>query len=289
MDLRPDWTKPQYYVGTKLDLSTNVCVDKNINYAIDPSRYCNAAVCYGVLSDFYKISPYNIAIGYGLSELMIRIMQMFKYKGYRFTVLGNPTWEAVSVYQQFLNIKEGHGVAYIANPNGNDGSVLNVDQIIALSKQHKYLIVDEAYCDFAPKHSIIKYRPSNVIVLKTLSKSYASPGLRFGWCFADQAIIKSIQDIRPAQAMVGGVDKVLSDILDNISAHVDRMNNTKRIIESCYNHTPTNGNYVLLEPCKLTEQFITKPVGEYHRMALLDMVTYNEYIESTTSTNDPNR
>lgn len=281
MDIRPDWTQPQYYDGGKIDLSTNVCVDRNISYTINPNKYCNIAACYSTLSDFYRTSPYNIAIGYGLSELMVRIMQVFKEKGYRFTILGNPTWEAVSIYQQFLKIREGSGVAYIANPNGNDGTVLTTDQILALSKQHKYLIVDEAYCDFAPKNSIINRRPSNVIVLKTLSKSYASPGLRFGWCFADRDIIKAIQDIRPAQACVGGMDKILPNILNSIESHVERMNSTKQIIEANYPHKTTHGNYVLLKPCTLTEQFITKPVGDYHRMALTDMVTYYEYIEST--------
>jgi histidinol-phosphate/aromatic aminotransferase/cobyric acid decarboxylase-like protein len=55
-------------------------------------------------------------------------------------------------------------------------------------------IIDEAYGDFLPdEERLIMKRPSNAVVLTSLTKSFGVPGLRTGLMIADQGIINHCQ------------------------------------------------------------------------------------------------
>lgn len=102
-------------------------------------------------------------------------------------------------------IKECEYTAVI-NPDNPSGFMLDKDQILALAKVaqesgHK-LIVDESFVDFADgkrrftllNDAFINENP-NVIVIKSISKSYGVPGLRLGLlATSDEKLIKALRD-----------------------------------------------------------------------------------------------
>ena len=102
-------------------------------------------------------------------------------------------------------IKECDYTAVI-NPDNPSGFMLDKDEVIALAKvakeaNHK-LIIDESFVDFADgkrrftllDDNFISENP-NVIVIKSISKSYGVPGLRLGLlATSDTALIKALRD-----------------------------------------------------------------------------------------------
>jgi len=272
LEIRPDWTKDEYHRDYKIDLSTNVCWDAGLpHYEFDYSRYSNTATCYNILADYHQVYNRQIAIGLGLSELLMRIMQVIKSKNMSLTNISS--WKPVAMAQKLYGVSHGQDVCYIANPHGENGKL--IEDYKEYIDKHKLVIIDEAYGDFCETPSV-KLGTPNVLYLKTMSKSLALPGIRFGWAIGHEALIYEIQNLRPAHVCIGGVAENLPSMLDEIPHHIKRMNATKTYIEKNYACIPSHGNYVMLKNYdKFTKHFHLKEFDGYGRMALINrnMVT----------------
>ncbi|MFO0865579.1 MAG: aminotransferase class I/II-fold pyridoxal phosphate-dependent enzyme [Gemmataceae bacterium] len=85
----------------------------------------------------------------------------------------------------------------VANPNSPSGTVSSLEELESLAKQLKGpLVVDEAYVDFAEQHALPLTRLSNVIVSRTLSKSYGLAGLRFGFAVASPVLVRELVKVK---------------------------------------------------------------------------------------------
>jgi histidinol-phosphate aminotransferase len=85
----------------------------------------------------------------------------------------------------------------VANPNSPTGTVITNPALEALAHELSGpLIIDEAYVDFAGGHAINLTRLPNVIVTRTLSKSYSLAGLRFGFAIADPALVRELVKVK---------------------------------------------------------------------------------------------
>jgi histidinol-phosphate aminotransferase len=89
-------------------------------------------------------------------------------------------------------------LAFLPNPNSPSGTVVSAEQIAKLAEQVNALVLDEAYADFMPGALRSKDSASrlNIIVTRTLSKSYSLAGIRFGFAIADPAIIKELIKVK---------------------------------------------------------------------------------------------
>jgi len=247
----------------KIDLSQNVCYDRYLNFKLDPFKYGRHSVCLDVLKERYN---YKVEIGYGISELFERIQRYLEYKNYRL-VCGENSWLGAEKYSEDFG-----DALYIANPNGIDGSYLTKEQIYQLASQYKFVIVDEAYGDFCDQ-SIIHNIPNNVIVLKTLSKSLALPGARFGWALGNHECLDYLESTCPRSCVVGGMETQLEAMLDEIPHHTKRMIETRDFIEENFETQKSAGNYVLYihsTPAVLNN-YIIKDQGCTYRMALTNL------------------
>ncbi|MCC7335782.1 MAG: histidinol-phosphate transaminase [Pirellulaceae bacterium] len=89
-------------------------------------------------------------------------------------------------------------LAFLPNPNSPSGTVIEPQRIADMAAQLTCpLLVDEAYADFAESHCIelVKQNP-RLMVSRTLSKSYALAGLRFGFLVAQPAIIEMLRKVK---------------------------------------------------------------------------------------------
>lgn len=287
---RPVWYTDYYTdLNGKLNLSNNVCYDNvlmnEVSLNIDSSllfKYPDAANLYSKLAQHHNISPEYINIGYGAGDIVYRLMSYFR--GYSIAIY-TPTYELAHIFanNMGLTVTQSDNLAelsadilYIANPNGVTGKALSRTEIINLSNKFKYTIVDEAYGDFCTiDYSVLTDSLiSNIIVIKTLSKSIASPGLRFGYCISNKEFISDFQNHRSSTVVTGFTESIVTDLLPRISSHVTRMVETRKYIENKYETVPSQGNYVLFKNNPNFNCYVKKTQLGHYRMALTDIDTF---------------
>jgi histidinol-phosphate aminotransferase len=68
---------------------------------------------------------------------------------------------------------------------------------LALALRDRMLVIDEAYVDFASGSALgLLRRFSNVVILRTLSKSFSLAGMRLGLCFARPEVIEELMKVK---------------------------------------------------------------------------------------------
>ncbi len=89
--------------------------------------------------------------------------------------------------EKFIAHMAGCDMAFLCNPNNPTGRLLDRDAVLAVAdaagRLGCCLVVDEAFIDFAPGQSVVHdvSKKSQLIVLRSLTKYYALPGLRVGY------------------------------------------------------------------------------------------------------------
>lgn len=87
----------------------------------------------------------------------------------------------------------------VCSPNSPCGTLVPVAELDALARRldGRLLAIDEAYVDFAESNALqLARRHRNVIVMRTLSKSFSLAGMRLGLLFANPAIIESLLKVK---------------------------------------------------------------------------------------------
>lgn len=85
----------------------------------------------------------------------------------------------------------------VANPNSPSGTLLDLVALESLANEvNGPLVLDEAYVDFADGNGLALLRHKNVIVTRTLSKSYSLAGIRFGFALADPAVVRELGKVK---------------------------------------------------------------------------------------------
>ena len=100
--------------------------------------------------------------------------------------------EDFSLADEFSQTDPRLKLVFLPNPNSPSGTVIEPDEILRLADRLPCpLLVDEAYADFADCNCIdLVRRNPQIMVSRTLSKSYALAGLRFGFLIAQPELIQ---------------------------------------------------------------------------------------------------
>jgi histidinol-phosphate aminotransferase len=115
-------------------------------------------------------------------------IQGARFEGIRFT----DDWELPRPWP-----KLDANLTLVANPNSPTGTMVSNTALESLARELRGpLIVDEAYVDFADTNALELTRMPNVMVTRTLSKSYALAGLRFGFAIASPALIRELVKVK---------------------------------------------------------------------------------------------
>ena len=84
----------------------------------------------------------------------------------------------------------------LANPNNPTGNLLESREIIELLEGVEFVVIDESFVDFlGDEYSIRQLTKSysNLVVVQSLTKFFAIPGLRLGFAIADKAVINRLE------------------------------------------------------------------------------------------------
>ena len=89
-------------------------------------------------------------------------------------------------------------LVFLANPNSPSGTVVPPEAVLELAQRLPCpLLVDEAYADFAETNCMdLVTKNEKIMVSRTLSKSYALAGLRFGYLVAQPQLIEQFIKVK---------------------------------------------------------------------------------------------
>jgi histidinol-phosphate aminotransferase len=90
-------------------------------------------------------------------------------------------------------------LTFIANPNSPSGTMIPPPDIAQPADQiaPAPLVLDEAYADFAEQNGLgLPRAHENVIVTRTLSKSYSLAGIRFGFAIARPDVVRELVKVK---------------------------------------------------------------------------------------------
>jgi histidinol-phosphate aminotransferase len=118
----------------------------------------------------------------------------------------------------------------------------------------RLLVIDEAYVDFADENALsLVRRHRNVVVLRTLSKSYSLAGMRLGLCFAHPAVIDALMKVKDSYnlsrvALAAGAEALRDSAW--MQRNVEKVRRTRERTESRlralgFEVPPSQANFVL--------------------------------------------
>ncbi len=149
-------------------------------------------------------------------------------------------------------------IFFLTTPNAPLGPAFSVEYIEELAQRcDGMLVLDETYADFAEFNALeLVKRYDNVVVTRTLSKSYALAGMRLGLAIARPEVIAALDKIRDHYnldrlAQVACVAALrdqayLNDCCRRIRETREWFSNELRSLG--YHVIPSQGNYVFATP-----------------------------------------
>jgi histidinol-phosphate aminotransferase len=159
------------------------------------------------------IDPDSILIGNGSDDVLTIVTRAFVPEG---GLIASPTPSYV-LYRSLAEIQgarfeavpftadwrlpdpwpvRGANLTFLPNPNSPSGTTVSHADIRRLAEHSGGpVILDEAYADFAETNGL-KLAGKSVIVTRTLSKSYALAGIRFGFAVADPALVRELAKVK---------------------------------------------------------------------------------------------
>ncbi|MGZ4902982.1 MAG: pyridoxal phosphate-dependent aminotransferase [Halobacteriota archaeon] len=119
-------------------------------------------------------------------------------------VIAIPAWEGHAFQEAILHSVDTHDVKmmFICNPNNPTGMLMKRDAVLdiasACSEHNTFLFVDEVFIELSdPTQSIVGVDCDNVLVLRSLTKSFAIPGLRVGYAVTAPQHAEVLESVRP--------------------------------------------------------------------------------------------
>jgi len=150
----------------------------------------------------------------------------------------------------------------LCNPNSPTGQACTVDEIRRLAevtqRRGMWLLIDEAFCDYCSDRSFLPVAAlwPRVVILRSVTKFYALPGLRVGYAVAKPAVIKALRrQMPPWSVNVMGQAAALAAVNDSsyvqksvrfMDRERERVGIMLAALPGCL-VTPTYANYFFLE------------------------------------------
>ncbi|WP_197530638.1 histidinol-phosphate transaminase [Bythopirellula polymerisocia] len=106
-----------------------------------------------------------------------------------------PDW---SLPNEFSTPQDRLKLAFLANPNSPSGTIVPSAAVAEIAAALPCpLVVDEAYVDFSETNCLsLVAENEKILVTRTLSKSYALAGLRFGYVVAQPLVIRELAKVK---------------------------------------------------------------------------------------------
>jgi histidinol-phosphate aminotransferase len=218
----------------------------------------------------FGVSPDAILIGNGSDDLLTILTRAFVPEGglvvsstpsyllYRtLAELQGARFEAVPFTHDWQlprpwPLADAH-LTLVPNPNSPTGTVVSLAALEALANElHGPLVIDEAYVDFAETNALSLARLPNVVVLRTLSKSYSLAGLRFGFSIAAPELVRELVKVKDSyncdMLSLAGAQAAIEDQEYRLGTRARILRTRVRLTESLrrlgFDVLPSEANFV---------------------------------------------
>jgi threonine-phosphate decarboxylase len=158
-----------------------------------------------VIADTFHRKPEEICVGNGSIEL-IRICCMIILSGKGSYYTETPTFGEYAYSAELFGGRRAKRMAdadllFICNPNNPDGILRSRDEMHSflggVEERGAVLAADEAFIDLSdPNQSLSHDKSDSLLVLRSLTKCFAVPGIRFGYGFGPPDLIERIEAAR---------------------------------------------------------------------------------------------
>ena len=176
-----------------------------------------------VLAEQFDLKVENVIAGSGSEGIMANIIRTFltdedevltteaafigfqvlaKSRGVKYRTAPYRNWH-YDLPALADRINENTKLVYLANPNNPTGTIFTrheFDEFYRRTPERVLIILDEAYFEYAkdnPRYpDSMHYRYDNVITLRTFSKIYGLAGIRIGYGFAHEELIRNLLKVK---------------------------------------------------------------------------------------------
>jgi histidinol-phosphate aminotransferase len=218
-----------------------------------------------------QVDPAGIVIGNGSDDILTIVTRAFVPEGGRIVSL-TPSY---LLYETLSDIQgavfqtvpftadwqlpqpwprpDAH-LTLIANPNSPTGTMIPVAHLERLAAAlDGALVIDEAYVDFADDDALpLARRLPNVIVTRTLSKSYSLAGLRFGFAVAAPDLVRELVKVKDSyncdMLSLAGASAALEDQEYRLETRAKILTTRARLTEALrglgFEVLPSQANFV---------------------------------------------
>lgn len=164
-----------------------------INHYPEPDAYSLEVL----IAAKHGISPNEVLVTSGATDAIYLIAQTLRSE--RTFAVKRPTFSEYADACRMYGYEEapkGGAVRWLCNPNNPTGELRTTDTVKVLSRRHHWLIIDQSYEDYtwAPLLSAqTAIDMQNVIVIHSMTKRFAIPGLRLGYIIAPSAVTRRLR------------------------------------------------------------------------------------------------
>jgi histidinol-phosphate aminotransferase len=238
------------------------------------SRYPHAHVLEAFLAERFGVATEQVFVTAGADESLDRLCRSFLAPG-RHALMTTPTFEMIKHYATLAGgsvdriawldgefplaaalqaITAETSAIFVVSPNNPTGNVVSPQAIkkLAETAPQAVVVVDMAYGEYANNEiatEVLQQR--NVVVVRTLSKAYGSPGLRIGYTLGDAEVLSWMRAAGgPYSVAHASLEKAGDVLLQDITPHLERIRLERQVLraelEKLGVHAlPSQANFVL--------------------------------------------
>lgn len=224
-----------------------------------------------------KVSPENIVPGNGSAELIRLFAEAVLRRGDK-VVIPSPTFGEYELqcklfgasieYIDYKNITKARiddcKAVFLCNPNNPTGNLIKREEVLGFAdrcaSKEVFLFADEAFIELSnPEESVAEHAASNdfLVVLRSLTKTFAVPGLRIGFAVASSnltGILNSLRlpwNLNSIAAAVGEYllkkdQNYLARSLELITKEREWLNSKLKAIRG-FKPYPSDANFILVD------------------------------------------
>jgi histidinol-phosphate aminotransferase len=217
------------------------------------------------------VASEQVALGNGSAELLWLIALTALREGDPVTVVG-PTFgeyarAALTLgahVREVLSLEHvpSARMVFVCNPNNPTGTFhgrAEIEQLLA-GQPDRVVVLDEAYASFADNRwraePLLDQYP-NLVILRSLTKDHALPGVRLGYALAAPELAAALEAVRPpwsvnAGALRAGLAMFEPDAEAHVAAGRATVTESRRLLtrgltELGFRVSPSMANFVLVE------------------------------------------
>mgnify|MGYP001799656266 CR=1 FL=1 len=311
-EIKYNFSSNVYYKGSPPELLTYIssAIDSVQNYPSPAAEELNEAV-----AKRFQLDKNHFLFTNGATEAFYLIAQMFSGKS---AGIFAPTFteyeDACKVHglnydlvdKTWLRPQDYH-VVFICNPNNPDGMIIPTKKLVQYMEHapNTTFVIDEAYIEFTNQlKSLIALVEhfDNLIVVRSLTKTFAIPGIRLGYLAASPKTVERLLSykmpwtenalaIEAGLQLFGHYDQWLfnvEELLEETKAFVYELSAINWLKVK-----PTHTSYFLIEIKKGKASELKEYLVKEHGILIRDATNFKridgEYIRLSTQSKDANR